>query len=106
MVARLGGDEFTIILTRVESTAPEVAIAERVCALLSEPFHVAVPPLRISTSVGVAITPAYRADADDLLRRADATMYRAKAHGKAQWMMDPGSLEAAGDATHQDRKNL
>lgn len=106
LVARLGGDEFTIILTRLESTAPAVAIADRICSVLAEPFEIASAPLHISTSVGVAITPTYRADTDDLLRRADAAMYRAKAHGKAQWMMDPGSLEAAGEARHQDRKNL
>ncbi len=105
LVARLGGDEFTIVLTRLESAAPAVAVAERICRVVAEPFEVAARTLRISTSIGVAIAPVDRADADDLLRRADAAMYRAKAHGKAQWMMDPGSLETAGEAHRRDPKN-
>jgi diguanylate cyclase (GGDEF)-like protein len=98
LVARLGGDEFTIVLTRLESAAPAAAVAERICRVIAEPFDVVGQPLQVSTSVGVALAPAYRADTDDLLRRADAAMYRAKAQGKAGWTIDPGSLQAAGDA--------
>jgi diguanylate cyclase (GGDEF)-like protein len=97
LVARLGGDEFTIVLTRLESAAPAAAVAERVCRVISAPFDIVGQPLQVSTSVGVALAPAYHADTDDLLRRADAAMYRAKAHGKARWTMDPGSMQAAGD---------
>ncbi len=105
LVARLGGDEFTIILTRLESAAPAAAVAERICRVVSEPFDIVAQPLHVSTSIGVALTPAYGADTEDLVRRADAAMYRAKAHGKARWMMDPGSMQAAGDAPARDRKN-
>jgi diguanylate cyclase (GGDEF)-like protein len=97
LVARLGGDEFTIVLTRLESAAPAAAVAERVCRVISEPFDIVGHPLQVSTSVGVALAPAYHADTDDLLHRADAAMYRAKAQGKARWTMDPGSMQAAGD---------
>jgi diguanylate cyclase (GGDEF)-like protein len=109
LVARLGGDEFTIVLTRLESAAPAAAVAERVCRVISEPFDIVGRPLRVSTSVGVALAPAYRADTDNLLRRADAAMYRAKAQGKARWTMDPGSLQSAGDIDlredQHERKN-
>ncbi len=97
LVARLGGDEFTIVLTRLERAAPAAAVADRICRVISEPFDIVGQPLHVSTSIGIALTPAYRADTDDLLRRADAAMYRAKAQGKARWTMDPGSLQVAGD---------
>jgi diguanylate cyclase (GGDEF)-like protein len=96
VVARMGGDEFTILLTRLESPAPAVEVAERICAVLTEPFELAGAEVRISTSIGIAITAADNADPADLVRRADVAMYRAKSQGKAGWAMDPSSLEPAG----------
>jgi diguanylate cyclase (GGDEF)-like protein len=95
LVARIGGDEFVIMLTRLESAAPAAAIAERVCALLREPILLGSDAVCISTSVGIALAPADRADTADLVRRADAAMYQAKSEGKARWAMDPASLERA-----------
>jgi diguanylate cyclase (GGDEF)-like protein len=95
LVARVGGDEFVIMLTRLESAAPAAAIAERVCALLREPILLGSDAVCISTSVGIALAPADRADTADLVRRADAAMYQAKSEGKARWAMDPASLEGA-----------
>ncbi len=89
LVARMGGDEFTIMLTRLETAGPAAEVARRICAALSEPFEIASRPVRISTSVGVALAAADSADTDDLLRRADAAMYRAKSQGKARFLIDP-----------------
>ena len=96
VVARMGGDEFTIMLTRLESVAPAVEVAERICSVLADPFSLRSRQVGISTSIGIAVTPADRADSGDLLRRADVAMYRAKSQGKAGWAMDPTSLEPAG----------
>ena len=90
LVARIGGDEFTIMLTRLETAAPAAEVARRICAALSEPFEIASQTVRISTSVGVALAGAHGADTDDLLRRADAAMYRAKSQGKARFLDRPG----------------
>ena len=97
LVARIGGDEFTIMLTRLESVAPTATIAQRICDAISEPFELGARTVHISASVGIALAPARSTESGDLLRRADAAMYLAKSHGKARWMMDPGSLESAGD---------
>jgi diguanylate cyclase (GGDEF)-like protein len=99
IVARMGGDEFTILLTRLESATPAVEVAERICARFGDPFRVGLDEMRISTSIGIAVAAADRADPGDLLRRADVAMYRAKSQGKAGWAMDPGSLEPAGNGT-------
>src|SRR5262249_30762209 len=82
IVARMGGDEFTILLTRLESAAPAVEVAERICAMFGDPFRIGLDEMRISTSIGIAVAAADHADPGDLLRRADVAMYRAKSQGK------------------------
>jgi diguanylate cyclase (GGDEF)-like protein len=99
VVARMGGDEFTILLTRLESAAPAVEVAERICAMLGDPIRLGSDEVNISTSIGIAVAAADRADPGDLLRRADVAMYRAKSQGKAGWAMDPSSLEPAGNGS-------
>jgi diguanylate cyclase (GGDEF)-like protein len=99
IVARMGGDEFTILLTRLESAAPAVEVAERICTMLGDPIRLGQHEVSISTSIGIAVAAADRADPGDLLRRADVAMYRAKSQGKAGWAMDPSSLEPAGNGT-------
>jgi diguanylate cyclase (GGDEF)-like protein len=95
VVARMGGDEFTILLTRLESVAPAVEVAERICEMIGDPIQLGPNSVRISTSIGISVAAADHADPGDLLRRADVAMYRAKSQGKAGWAMDPGSLEPA-----------
>lgn len=101
IVARMGGDEFTVMLTRLQNPAPAIEVAERICTMLTEPFELGPDVVRVSTSIGIALSPADRADSGDLVRRADVAMYRAKSQGKAGWAIDPGSLGsgAAGQVT-------
>jgi diguanylate cyclase (GGDEF)-like protein len=106
LVARIGGDEFTIMLTRLESVAPAAAVAERICSALVEPVTLGTRSVRITTSVGIALARAAGTDTADLMRRADAAMYRAKATGKARWMMDPDSLDLVDDSESHGRKIL
>jgi diguanylate cyclase (GGDEF)-like protein len=89
----MGGDEFTIMLTRLTSPLPAYEVADRVCNAMKEPFHLDAHTINISTSIGIAIAPADRADPGDLVRRADVAMYQAKRQGKAGWTMDPQFLE-------------
>ncbi len=79
--ARLGGDEFAVLVE--DATDPEEAmtVAERVLEALLRPFAVAGKELFVHASIGVAWT-AGEEDADELVRDADAAMYRAKAEGK------------------------
>ncbi len=87
-VARFGGDEFTILCEDVAGELEAVAIAQRVIDLFEEPFDVDGRELFLTTSVGVALAagsrPAPRRP-EDLIRDADAAMYRAKERGKARY---------------------
>jgi len=83
-VARLGGDEFVILLSDAGALAHSDAVADKVVAAIGAPFDVDGQSLRIGASVGVAFGAAAGADRGELLRRADAALYRAKASGRGR----------------------
>ena len=80
-IARLGGDEFAVLLTEVRDESAALAIVDRLVELCVEPFTVGEFRLQVGASVGVAIAPDHATDPQDLLRRADSAMYRAKEAG-------------------------
>ena len=77
-VARLGGDEFAVLLTDVKGPADALEAAERIRALLSEPFHLDGMALQVETSIGVALHPEHTDSVPRLLQLADVAMYQAK----------------------------
>ena len=80
-VARMGGDEFTIILEGFSDEDDITRVAERITKSLAEPFHLGVNEASIGVSIGITIYPTDDQEIDDLLRHADAAMYRAKQEG-------------------------
>jgi diguanylate cyclase (GGDEF)-like protein len=85
-VARLGGDEFVVVVDAKATLAPE-EIAQRLRAAFVAPFEVEGLVLPLGLSIGMAVSDA-GADAGQLLRRADAAMYRAKDAGKNRWVCE------------------
>jgi diguanylate cyclase (GGDEF)-like protein len=84
LAARLGGDEFAVLLEDADVRHGE-NVGHRVVALLSEAVTVAGQPCWVRASIGIASAGAGSGvDADDLMRRADIAMYRAKEAGKGQ----------------------
>jgi diguanylate cyclase (GGDEF)-like protein len=82
MVARFGGDEFTIVAEGVCDTEAGVAMAGRILEALGKPLWLGGRELFPSASIGIAQwQPRYRLG-EELLRDADAAMYRAKAEGR------------------------
>jgi diguanylate cyclase (GGDEF)-like protein/PAS domain S-box-containing protein len=82
-VARLGGDEFAILIEEIAGVSTAVDAAERLVSALNAPFDVDGREVFVTASVGIALGT----DADELLRSADVAMYRAKAVGKAQYVV-------------------
>ncbi len=82
-VARLGGDEFVIVCPDCDATAAQ-QLAGRVAEVVAVPVQVGADALSVTASIGVAIAPPLEADAESLLRHADAAMYEAKARGRAR----------------------
>lgn len=98
-VARLGGDEFVILAEAGPPDQASVAltrIAERVIAAVIRPMDSADDPVRLGTSIGIAcygVEDECRppATADQLLREADAAMYRAKRSGHNGYVFAGGA---------------
>jgi diguanylate cyclase (GGDEF)-like protein len=81
-LARIGGDEFTLLLGARCDPSEAVAMAERIRRSFEEPFSIERREIRATVSIGIAMNTEPGDDADDLLRHADAAMYRAKANGR------------------------
>src|ERR1043166_6272460 len=82
-VVRFGGDEFCIILPQTDQEQA-IAVAHRVRkAMVSAPFHLGDNiDTFISASFGIATYPTHGLTKDDLIRQADAAMYRVKSTTK------------------------
>jgi diguanylate cyclase (GGDEF)-like protein len=77
-VSRHGGDEFLILLSTVSQASDAVLIARKIAAELGAPTRVGSHVLRLTASIGISLYPDDGDDADTLIVRADAAMYRAK----------------------------
>ncbi|GAB3726941.1 EAL domain-containing protein [Luteimonas pelagia] len=82
VVARLGGDEFAILVQDLDGLAAARELAERLLANIGAPMLVAGREIFPSASIGIAMWhPRYR-NGEELVRDADAAMYKAKAAGR------------------------
>ncbi len=82
-LARYGGDEFLAILTGPTGQTLAEATTRRLQEAVEEPFVLDGHELRMGFSVGLAVAPTDGLEAEELVRRADRAMYRAKAAGGA-----------------------
>ncbi|MDE1901544.1 MAG: diguanylate cyclase [Alphaproteobacteria bacterium] len=82
LAGRFGGDEFTILIENAESNAACAAIARKLVDMIQRPVIACARQMTVGASIGIAVSHNGNADpeGEDLLRRADAAMYRAKKH--------------------------
>ncbi len=81
-VSRLGGDEFILLLVGWREGTFIDKIAQQVIEQLSRPISLQNRGARIGASLGIACYPDHAESAEQLMKRADQAMYRAKARGK------------------------
>jgi diguanylate cyclase (GGDEF)-like protein/PAS domain S-box-containing protein len=79
ILARLGGDEFVILITDYEDESQLAFIANDLCRHLQMPFKIVdETEANLGASIGIAQYPKDSTSADELLKYADASMYKAK----------------------------
>ena len=101
-VARIGGDEFALVMANLARPEDALDIAERFVAAFAEPFLIEGRLVVGATSVGIVLAPRDGNTPLDLMKNADAALYRAKKAG-------PGTIrffEEADDKASRDRKAL
>lgn len=81
-VARLGGDEFTVIVEDVGDRDTAAVVAQKIIDAFSQAFHLGGHEVFVTPSVGITLYPDDGEHLDNLLRNADAAMYRAKEYGR------------------------
>ena len=81
-VGRFGGDEFVVLQASTYQPAGARFLADRLIALLSEPYEIDGTKLVCGACIGVAILPPDAEDFDTLMACADAALHKAKAEGR------------------------
>ena len=81
-LARLGGDEFTIIINDLSKVQDSSILADKMLQSISKPIHIDEHTLYLSISIGISLYPQDGKDAQNLLKYADAAMYKAKEEGR------------------------
>ncbi len=81
-VARLAGDEFVVILEGIHNAAEAEQVTHKIVLATRDAFLIDGRPLRVTTSVGVAVFEGDATPADELMARADAALYDAKNAGR------------------------
>lgn len=86
-VGRIGGDEFVILVQGIEAETDAILVARKVIEVLEQPFQISDEPIRISTSIGIAIYPNHSTDESMLIKMADIAMYAAKSQKAGHYMI-------------------
>ena len=81
-VARLGGDEFTLLIEAVIGPDNAATVARKLLDLFEQPRYIGGHEFFITASVGISLYPGDGANADTLIKHADAAMYQAKAKNR------------------------
>jgi diguanylate cyclase (GGDEF)-like protein len=101
-VARLGGDEFAVIQTAANQPVTATAMANRIIQELQVPFDLGGHQAVIGASIGISVAPSDGDDVDELLKKADLALYRAKEDGRGTYRF----FEPEMDARMQRRRAL
>lgn len=92
LLARLGGDQFAVVVAPADALAAE-ATARRILNVVAQPCSLEGAQFTLTCSVGMAMAPSHGANADELVRHAEAAMRSVKAAGRANYRMHQARAE-------------
>jgi len=82
IISRVGGDEFVVLLVDCTSHDQIDNIASQIFEEISKPFCLLDERYRLTLSMGISLYPSDANTADDLIRHADAAMFKVKSEGR------------------------
>jgi len=100
-VSRFGGDEFAILESFSNRDDIE-ALPKRVQEIINRPFELEGHSVAVGTTIGIAVAPADGTDPDELLKKADLALYRAKSDARGTYRF----FEPQMDVLLQERRAL
>ena len=101
VVARLGGDEFAMVIPHLHDRSAAEVVARKIIEHMTAPFNLDGHELSVTASVGIAFFPEHGNSADELLKKADIALYRAKAMGRNNFQVFSAGLEEVGLARRE-----
>jgi diguanylate cyclase (GGDEF)-like protein len=102
IVARMGGDEFVVVLDSGTADEAPLRAARRLVDSIAEGILLPQGEVKVSGSVGIAFFPADGTAADELIRKADVALYRAKNEARG----DIRSYHESMDYAARERETL
>lgn len=85
LVVRLGGDEFVLLIEGVESKQAIKEIAERFLQTIEKPLMIKTHSIILSASVGISMFPKDGTEIQDLMKKADISLYKVKESGRSRF---------------------
>ncbi|SEQ28270.1 diguanylate cyclase (GGDEF) domain-containing protein [Devosia sp. YR412] len=99
VLGRLGGDEFGVIILGHDNKPALRRLGEELLRQLERPVNILGRSVRLSASIGVAMSPLDTVDPTDLISKADLALYTGKKNGRhAVVCFEPDML---GDERHR-----
>ncbi len=95
IIGRVGGDDFLILVDGPDPAVQSEGLAFDLCSGLAAPLDLDRRIVRVTGSIGISLFPEDGETGEDLLRHADAALYRAKANGPGTWARYSPDLTAA-----------
>ena len=94
VLARIGGDEFAIAFLSDSENAAALQLAEQILDFLAEPLEIGRRVVVVGASIGIASSSSGAIGREELVRRADLAMYKAKEAGRARMTLYDPSMDA------------
>ncbi len=94
-VARLGGDEFAVLVSDGGNSGAVEATAQRLIAAVRRPVPVGLQAVEVGLSIGIAMASEHGLTGEEIFKRADLALYRAKAEGRNTHRVFSPAMDAA-----------